>query len=244
MPFFRRSEKKEMPGTTSVPSAPESVSFEGYTTLDGERISAKTEIKAFNRAHGFSPVNDSPIQIPTSKESGPKTVSVEPSEASAVRQQALEMPGDMSGEELVVALEAKQNEFKKYFEEKWKGKMFEENAERDADLECLARLQGRVIAERMKIGSGEKRPDFPESQPAETISPALERIVSTELEQMRTDVVSTQEKLLTELNGTPPTETDARRKIHKEIQRLGVLLKPENEQDLRAWWDTQSELPA
>ena len=216
---------------TPLPSVLGERPFEGYTTLDGESVGEQAEIRRFNEARGFVPVENLSSQvlvprIPAKEAEAP----VQDSEGVLVRQQALEMPQGVEGQELVLALEAKQNEFKRYFEEKWKGKMWESSTEKDADLECLATLQGRVAGARRRGESSERSRII------------LGKIGETQHEQMRTDVVSTQEKLLGKLNETPLAEADTRRGIQEDIRELGALLKPENKEALRVWWDAHSQL--
>lgn len=170
----------------------QSKQFTGYRTLDGELIDARTEIDRFNAARGFSPVegasNISVIpETPQQEVVVPvKTVEAVESvdtEADLIRQRALEMLEGLEGEALAVALEAKRDEFKRYFEEKWKGKMWESNPEKDADLECLVVLQGRAVGARRK------------AEVSGTNRMVLEKIEKVELEQIRADVELAQQKL-------------------------------------------------
>lgn len=139
------------------------------------------------------------------------------------------MPKGLEGEALAVALEAKRDEFKRYFEEKWKGKMWESNPEKDADLECLGALQGRAAGARRKAeASGTNRV-------------VLEKIEKTELAQMHADVLSAQQSLLAELSRTPVAETDTRRQIQSDMKELRTLLKSGTEQDLRKWRDAHAQ---
>jgi len=256
--FFERSQapKKEVRMPASKPVRPENVpaefrsgvvpstgtdqskKFTGYETLDGELIDGKTEIDRFNEAHGFSPVDGAPYQSLASKTPQQEavvpvktveTVESADTEAGLIRQQALEMPEGLEGEALAVALEAKRDEFKRYFEEKWKGKMWESNPEKDADLDCLAALQGRAVgARRVAEANGTNRV-------------VLEKIEKTELAQIQADALSTQQSLLAELSRTPVAETDIRRRIQSDMKQLRMLLKSGTEQDLRKWRDAHSQ---
>lgn len=247
--LFEKSQapKKEVRMPASKPVRPENVpaefrsgvvpstgtdqpkKFTGYETLDGELIDGKTEIDRFNAARGFSPVNDvsnRPTTSETPRQEGVVSAKVE---ADLIRQQALEMPKGLEGEALAVALEAKRDEFKRYFEEKWKGKMWESNPEKDADLECLGALQGRAAGARRKAeASGTNRV-------------VLEKIEKTELAQMHADVLSAQQSLLAELSRTPVAETDTRRQIQSDMKELRTLLKSGTEQDLRKWRDAHAQ---
>ena len=216
----------------------QSKQFTGYRTLDGELIDARTEIDRFNAARGFSPVegasNISVIpETPQQEVVVPvKTVEAVESvdtEADLIRQRALEMPEGLEGEALAVALEAKRDEFKRYFEKKWDKKMWESNPEKDADLDCLAVLQGRAVGARRKTeASGTNRV-------------VLEKIEKTELAQIQADALSTQQSLLAELSRTPVAETDTRRRIQSDMKQLRKLLKSGTEQDLRKWRDARSQ---
>jgi hypothetical protein len=192
--------------------------FTGYETLDGELIDGKTEIDRFNAARGFGPVegasNTSVIPETPQQEATVSTEAVEfvdGADAGLIRQQALEIPKGLEGEALAVALEAKRDEFKRYFEEKWKGKMWKSNPEKDADLECLAVLQGRAAGARRGAA-------------------IRESIAQAEGEQTRADILSVQQAFLAELNKTPVAEAATRRQISSEIARLGALLKSEHVQ--------------
>jgi hypothetical protein len=192
--------------------------FTGYETLDGELIDGKTEIDRFNAARGFGPVegasNTSVIPETPQQEAIVSTEAVEfvdGADAGLIRQQALEIPKGLEGEALAVALEAKRDEFKRYFEEKWKGKMWKSNPEKDADLECLAVLQGRAAGARRGAA-------------------IRESIAQAEGEQTRADILSVQQAFLAELNKTPVAEAATRRQISSEIARLGALLKSEHVQ--------------
>lgn len=196
----------------------QSKQFTGYETLDGELIDGKTEIDRFNAARGFGPVegasNTSVIPETPQQEATVSTEAVEfvdGADAGLIRQQALEIPKGLEGEALAVALEAKRDEFKRYFEEKWKGKMWESNPEKDADLECLAVLQGRAAGARRGAA-------------------IREGIAQAEGEQTRADILSVQQAFLAELNKTPVAEAATRRQISSEIARLGALLKSEHVQ--------------
>ncbi len=257
--FFERSQapKKEVRMPASKPVRPENVpaefrsgvvpstgtdqskKFTGYETLDGELIDGKTEIDRFNEAHGFGPVDGAPYQSSASKTLQQEAVvpvktvetveSVDNTEPRLIREQALEMPEGLEGEALAVALEAKRDEFKRYFEEKWDKKMWESNPEKDADLDCLAVLQGRAAGARRKTeASGTNRV-------------VLEKIEKTELAQIQADALSTQQSLLAELSRTPVAETDTRRRIQSDMKQLRKLLKSGTEQDLRKWRDARSQ---
>ena len=257
--FFERSQapKKEVRMPASKPVRPENVpaefrsgvvpstgtdqskKFTGYETLDGELIDGKTEIDRFNEAHGFGPVDGAPYQSSASKTLQQEAVvpvktvetveSVDNTEPRLIREQALEMPEGLEGEALAVALEAKRDEFKRYFEEKWDKKMWESNPEKDADLDCLAVLQGRAVGARRKTeASGTNRV-------------VLEKIEKTELAQIQADALSTQQSLLAELSRTPVAETDTRRRIQSDMKQLRKLLKSGTEQDLRKWRDARSQ---
>jgi hypothetical protein len=196
----------------------QSKQFTGYETLDGELIDGKTEIDRFNAARGFGPVegasNTSVIPETPQQEATVSTEAVEfvdGADAGLIRQQALEIPKGLEGEALAVALEAKRDEFKRYFEEKWKGKMWKSNPEKDADLECLAVLQGRAAGARRGAA-------------------IRESIAQAEGEQTRADILSVQQAFLAELNKTPVAEAATRRQISSEIARLGALLKSEHVQ--------------
>ena len=205
----------------------QSKQFTGYRTLDGELIDARTEIDRFNAARGFSPVegasNISVIpETPQQEVVVPvKTVEAVESvdtEAGLIRQQALEIPKGLEGEALAVALEAKRDEFKRYFEKKWDKKMWESNSEKDADLECLAVLQGRAAGARRKAESSEKSRMI------------MEKVAQAEGARIREDILSVQRAFLAELNQTPVAEAATRRQISSEIARLGALLKSEHVQ--------------
>ena len=257
--FFERSQapKKEVRMPASKPVRPENVpaefrsgvvpstgtdqskKFTGYETLDGELIDGKTEIDRFNEAHGFGPVDGAPYQSSASKTLQQEAVvpvktvetveSVDNTEPRLIREQALEMPEGLEGEALAVALEAKRDEFKRYFEKKWDKKMWESNPEKDADLDCLAVLQGRAAGARRKTeASGTNRV-------------VLEKIEKTELAQIQADALSTQQSLLAELSRTPVAETDTRRRIQSDMKQLRKLLKSGTEQDLRKWRDAHSQ---
>lgn len=257
--FFERSQapKKEVRMPASKPVRPENVpaefrsgvvpstgtdqskKFTGYETLDGELIDGKTEIDRFNEAHGFGPVDGAPYQSSASKTLQQEAVvpvktvetveSVDNTEPRLIREQALEMPEGLEGEALAVALEAKRDEFKRYFEKKWDKKMWESNPEKDADLDCLAVLQGRATGARRKAeASGTNRV-------------VLEKIEKTELAQIQADALSTQQSLLAELSRTPVAETDTRRRIQSDMKQLRKLLKSGTEQDLRKWRDARSQ---
>lgn len=236
--LFERSQapKKEVRMPASKPVRPENVpaefrsgvvpstgtdqskKFTGYETLDGELIDGKTEIDRFNAARGFGPVegasNTSVIPETPQQEATVSTEAVEfvdGADAGLIRQQALEIPKGLEGEALAVALEAKRDEFKRYFEEKWDKKMWELNPEKDADLECLAVLQGRATGARRGAA-------------------IRESIAQAEGEQTRADILSVQQAFLAELNQTPVAEAATRRQISSEIARLGALLKSEHVQ--------------
>ena len=212
--------------------------FTGYETLDGEPTDEQTEIRRFNETRGFSPVDGAPYQSLASKTAEREavvpvktveTVESADTEAGLIRQRALEMLEGLEGEALAVALEAKRDEFKRYFEEKWKGKMWESNPEKDADLDCLAALQGRAVgARRVAEANGTNRV-------------VLEKIEKTELAQIQADALSTQQSLLAELSRTPVAETDIRRRIQSDMKQLRKLLKSGTEQDLRKWRDARSQ---
>lgn len=157
-------------------------------------------------------------------------------EAESAREQALEIPKGLEGEELLRALETKLANFTAYFDTKWKGRTFgNKNLEKEADLDCLAALQGRVSGERARI----QRHNFTLRRTQERAEDVA-RINQVELEQMRADLVSAQGKLLEELRTTPMSEGDTRRQIHERMRILGKLLKPENEQSLRTWWNDRA----
>ncbi len=226
-------------GVAPSTGADQSKRFTGYRTLDGELIDGKTEIDRFNEAHGFGPVDGAPYQSSASKTLQQEAVvpvktvetveSVDNTEPRLIREQALEMPEGLEGEALAVALEAKRDEFKRYFEEKWDKKMWESNPEKDADLDCLAVLQGRAAGARRKTeASGTNRV-------------VLEKIEKTELAQIQADALSTQQSLLAELSRTPVAETDTRRRIQSDMKQLRKLLKSGTEQDLRKWRDARSQ---
>jgi hypothetical protein len=192
--------------------------FTGYETLDGELIDGKTEIDRFNAARGFGPVegasNTSVIPETPQQEATVSTEAVEfvdGADAGLIRQQALEIPKGLEGEALAVALEAKRDEFKGYFEKRWARKMWKSNPEKDADLECLAVLQGRAAGARRGAA-------------------IRESIAQAEGEQTRADILSVQQAFLAELNKTPVAEAATRRQISSEIARLGALLKSEHVQ--------------
>ena len=200
----------------------QSKKFTGYETLDGELIDGKTEIGRFNAARGFDPVENVPYQSAVSgtaeqeavlpvKSAG--VVESTDTEAVLIRQRALEMPEGLEGEALAVALEAKRDEFREYFEAKWKGSMYEPNPEKDADLKCLAALQGRAAGARRKAESSEKSRMI------------MEKVAQAEGARIREDILSVQQAFLAELNQTPVAEVAARRQISSEIARLGALLK-------------------
>lgn len=226
-------------GVAPSTGADQSKRFTGYRTLDGELIDGRTEIDRFNEAHGFGPVDGAPYQSSASKTLQQEAVvpvktvetveSVDNTEPRLIREQALEMPEGLEGEALAVALEAKRDEFKRYFEKKWDKKMWESNPEKDADLDCLAVLQGRAVGARRKTeASGTNRV-------------VLEKIEKTELAQIQADALSTQQSLLAELSRTPVAETDTRRRIQSDMKQLRKLLKSGTEQDLRKWRDARSQ---
>lgn len=201
--------------------------FAGYETLDGEPTDEQTEIRRFNETRGFSPVDGAPYQSLASKTAEREavvpvktveTVESADTEAGLIRQQALEIPKGLEGEALAVALEAKRDEFKRYFEKKWDKKMWESNSEKDADLECLAVLQGRAAGARRKAESSEKSRMI------------MEKVAQAEGARIREDILSVQRAFLAELNQTPVAEAATRRQISSEIARLGALLKSEHVQ--------------
>ncbi len=198
------------------------VQFKGYMTIDGAVIDGRTEVEQFNAARGFNRIDGSVGQAAVPKTPGGEMVPEVPdnSEADSVRQQALKMPEGLQGEELLVVLEQKTREFTAYFDQKWKGKMSENNPERDADLDCLAKLQGRAAAARVK-------------------KMRLEKITNVEIGQIRADIEMEQRKLLQRFSDIPSTEEEYRRNITMSIRELGHLLKSGTEAELRAWSDSR-----
>lgn len=215
-------------GVAPSTGADQSKRFTGYRTLDGELIDGRTEIDRFNEAHGFGPVDGAPYQSSASKTLQQEAVvpvktvetveSVDNTEPRLIREQALEMPEGLEGEALAVALEAKRDEFREYFEAKWKGSMYEPNPKKDADLKCLAALQGRAAGARRKAESSEKSRMI------------MEKVAQAEGARIREDILSVQRAFLAELNQTPVAEAATRRQISSEIARLGALLKSEHVQ--------------
>lgn len=238
MPFRRKSEptmpERRMPSRASVTpdglggegipidASSKPVQFKGYTTIDGAVIDGRTEVEQFNAARGFNRIDGSVGQAAVPKTPGGEMVPEVPdnSEADLVRQQALKMPEGLQGEELLVVLEQKTREFTAYFDQKWKGKKFENNPERDADLDCLAKLQGRAAAARVK-------------------KMRLEKITNVEMGQIRADIEMEQRKLLQRFSDIPSTEEEYRRNITMSIRELGHLLKSGTEAELRAWSDSR-----
>ncbi len=212
------------------------IPFTGYKTISGEPIDKGTEIRIFNRAQRFDTVDGSTSHIAVPKKTGKEMATkLEMLDAAAgmIRQQALEIPEGLEGEALLQALETKLADFTTHFDAKWKGKMFgNEDPEKEADLECLAKLQGRVSREQAQI----QRHNFVLRRTQDRVEDVA-RIDQVELEQMRADLISAQGKLLEELNTTPISEVDDRHQIHEQMRRLGKLLKSGNEQSLRTWWD-------
>lgn len=242
MPFRKNSEpasakeERRVPGSIPVKPEPlaesgasgvnEKDSFTGYKLMDGTLIDEHTELDQFDAARGFIRVDGSVGQDAASKtpERENAVEAQDSLEADLIRQQALKMPEGLQEKELLAVLEQKTKEFAEYFDQKWKGKMFESNFEKYVDFECLAKLQGRTAAARVN-------------------KMRLEKIAKVEIEQMRGDLLTEQGKLLEELNRTPVEEVEIRRDIQVRIRELGNLLKPENEKKLRAWWDQQTQVP-
>ncbi|MBP7811256.1 MAG: hypothetical protein KA054_00210 [Candidatus Moranbacteria bacterium] len=209
--------------------------FGGYATLDGELIDGRTEMRRFEDARGFSLVDDAssrPTTPETSQQEVIVSAKVATTEIDLTRQRALEMPDGLEGEALAAALEAKRDEFKKYFEEKWKGRMWESNPAKDADLDCLIALQGRAAGARQRVeSSGANRMVLKKITEAEA---------EEELAQIHADIVPALQRLLGELAQVPLDETERRRQIQAGMKDLRTLQKSGTEKDLREWRDAHA----
>jgi hypothetical protein len=73
--------------------------------------------------------------------------------AALIRQQALVIPEEVSGQALLTEWETRLRDFTAYFDQRWQGNMFEESQEKEADLECLVRLQARVATQKVQMQS-------------------------------------------------------------------------------------------
>jgi len=235
-PSARKGDRTQTP--TDLPSF-EVPGFTGYTDLDGASLpSEQAAMHQFNQVRGFVSVNEQSGD----QEESPRSPEIQkvdsvPSsdtDAAQVRQRALELPKGLSEDALHETLKIKLAEFATYFDQKWKGRdLFQErNSEKDADLECLATLQGRIAACRVRIQKASAR-----SEQEGVRQEELARIAHVELEQIRGDVLSEQGKLLAEWNGAPTTAIYQRRRLYNKMRQLSGLLKPENEQALRDWWN-------
>jgi hypothetical protein len=243
MPFEGRAlhtRGQEKPRTSTDLPDFEMPGFTGYTDLDGKLSTGSVQEaqRQFEALRGFSSVKEEePVVQKAASQKSPETQKVEPivldEDTILAQQKALEMPRDLSEEMLLQALEAKLEEFKVYFDQKWKGQnLFQTHAAKDADLECLATLQGRITAQRRTTRNVVAHTEQEKKRQEE-----LERIAQVELAQIRGDVLLAQGKLLAEWNGAPITAVYQRRRIYNQMKRLGSLLKPENELALRAWWN-------
>lgn len=200
-----------------------------YTTIDGINHG-----ELFDLNRNFIPVDGTANRVSAFKTPAKEAVpeAQDNREAELARQQALKIPEGLQGKDLLTALEVKRDEFASYFDTKWNGKIFEDNPEKDADFDCLAMLQGRAAAARVKVKYGEE------------IQMRLEKIAQAEIAQIRANLQTEQRKLLEELNRTSADDSNIRRDIHASIRKLGDLLKPENEKKLRAWWDERAQSPS